>query len=126
MPRLRVEFLERVESFCDRVLDLTDALERQRRPKRIVDQVSAAGTSVGANLFEASQAMSKPDFCRCCAIAAKELSETMFWLRLVARREWVKPKLLDNLEAECLELQKIIGTMIARTKPAPRQRVRSG
>ncbi|TVQ64528.1 MAG: four helix bundle protein [Phycisphaerales bacterium] len=123
MPRLPADFLERVESLCDRVLDLTEALSGGAYPRRILDQISAAGTSVGANMYEANQAMSRADFVKCCGIAAKELSETIFWVRLVGRRHWIEPSRLAPLEAECLEVLKIIGAIIARTKGAPRPTV---
>lgn len=116
MPRLQSELLARVEQFCDRTLDVVDAIRAGAAPARVLDQMAAAATSVGANLFEASEAMSRADFCKCVGIALKELNETRFWLRLVGRRGWVKPERLLGLEAECLELQKILGAMVARTK----------
>jgi four helix bundle protein len=53
-----------------------------------MDQIAASGTSVGANTFEADEAMSRKDFCKALGIANKELNETRFWLRLFVRREW--------------------------------------
>ena len=120
MPRLQYEFLERVEHLCDRVLDVAEELGRQRRSFRILDQIIGSGSAIGANLFEAAEAMSKADFVKCLAIANKELNETMFWIRLVGRREWITADRLGPLENELLEIKRIIGTMIARTKANPR------
>ena len=119
MGRLRGDILERVESFADRVVKVADALESRRTSRRIVDQVLAAGTSVGANVFEADEAMTRADFVKCLCIATKELNETRFWLRLIGRHQWIKNDRLASLLEESVELKKVFGTMISRTKHSP-------
>jgi len=116
VARLSEELLERVEAVCDRVLDLAEALDKQRRPRRIVSQIIGSGTSVGANVFEADEAMTRPEFARCLAIAVRELNETRFWIRLVIRREWIPGDRLAALLDECDQLKRILGTIIARTR----------
>ncbi len=119
MARLQAPFIERIEAFCDRVVHVATALSEKNVSRRIVDQLMAAGTSVGANTFEADEAMSRSDFSKCLAIALKELNETRFWLRLAARHGWVPAKRLDPLMAELQEIRSVMGTMIARTKRKP-------
>jgi four helix bundle protein len=120
VARLKQEFLERIELFAHRMVDLAEALGKQRRPQRIVSQIIGCGTSVGANAWEATDAASRPDFCKCLGIASKECSEARFWIRFVATRQWVTPKRLEGLEQEAIELQRIFGTMIARTRTTAR------
>lgn len=116
MGRLRPEFLERVTTFSHRVVDVADALQRDRRSIRIIDQVIGAGTSVSANLSEANEALSRPDFCRCVGIALKELAENRFWLRFVATRGWLDAKRLDPLLLEAAEIRKIVGTILTKSR----------
>jgi four helix bundle protein len=116
MPRLQPELLQRFEGFADRVLHVAASLEEAKVSRRIVDQVIGSGTSVGANVFEADEAMSRADFTKSCSIALKELNETRYWLRMIGRNGWVKPARLEGLEQESLELKRILGSMIARTK----------
>ncbi len=116
MARLREEFLQRVESFGDRMLDLVDALERKRVRERVLAQMTGSGTSVGANAYEAAEAVSRNDFCKCVGICVKELSESRYWIRLSGRRAWVKPGQLKDLERESVELAKIFGSMLSRTR----------
>jgi four helix bundle protein len=116
MARLRDEFLLRVESFCARVVDVVEALDGQRRSRRVLDQLIGCGTSVGANVFEADEAISKKEFVKCLAISVRELNENRFWHRMIGRRKWIAPVRLKTLEAECNELRKIMGTMISRSK----------
>lgn len=115
MGRLRALTLERVEAFGDRVLDVAEALQRQRRFGRVIDQLAGC-TSSGANVYEADEAMTRKDFARCLGIVVKELNETRYWLRLVSRRGWIKPSLLLPLIQECEELKSVFGSMIVRTR----------
>lgn len=116
MGRIKLETIDRTTQFACRVIDLAEALEAQRRSRRIVDQVIGAGTSVGANLAEASEAMSRADFVRSLSICVKELSECLFWFEIVTRRTWVSPERLQPLVAEARELKLILGAMISRTR----------
>lgn len=105
MARLQPELLMRVEAFADRMLDLASALAKAKVHARVIGQLVGCGTAVGANVFEADEAMSRADFCKCLAIAVKELNEARFWIRLVARQGWVASRRLTGLEAECVELK---------------------
>lgn len=116
MGRLQDKFLDRVDSFADRVLDVVEAIADECRSGRIVDQMSGAGTAVGANVYEADEALSRPDFCKCMGIALKELNEARIWLRLVVRREWIPASKLEPLQTEANELRRVLGAMIARTR----------
>jgi four helix bundle protein len=116
MGRLPDEFLSRIESFADRVLDVVEVLEATKCPRRRIEKLGAAGTSVGANAFEADEAMSRPDFVKTLSIVNKELNETRFWLRLVTRRGWIPATRLTDLLVEAETLKRIIGAMIARTR----------
>ena len=114
--RIRGDLLARVESLCDRVLDVADALARQGVSRRIIDQFVGAGTAVGANVFESDEAMSRADFVKCLAIASKEANETRFWLRLIGRRGWIDSPRLADLEQECQEVRRVMGAMIVATR----------
>ena len=118
MGRLQIDTLDRVECFCDRVLDVVAEIERQHVSRRILDQMTGAGTAVGANLYEADEAMSRKDFVKCLCIANKELNETRFWVRLVGRRGWVNSTRLSPLLEEINELRRVLGSIITKTSAA--------
>jgi four helix bundle protein len=117
--RLQPEFLDRVEVFSDRCIAVAEQLDADRRFRRIVEQVAASGTSVGANLAEADEAMSTADFRRCLAIANKELAETRFWLKLIVRRGWLQESRLQPLREEIEEIKRIVGSILTKTKAKP-------
>ena len=61
-------------------------------------QLLRCGTSIGANVEEATAAQSKKDFITKMSIASKEARETKYWLRLLD-----KSKLVDLDYAEYLK-----------------------
>lgn len=115
MGRLHQQTLDRAEAYADRTLDVVEALEKQRRSRRIIDQLAGAGTSVGANVFEADEAMTAKDFAKSLGIVAKELNECRFWLRLIGRRGWIPAERLGTLLQETEELKAMFGSMVVRT-----------
>lgn len=53
--------------------------------RSIKDQLIRSVTSIGANYAEAQDASSKKDFINKIYIAKKEASETIYWLKLIAK-----------------------------------------
>src|SRR5207248_8467314 len=111
---------ERSFEFACRIVRLTEHLARKSFVARtIARQLLDSGTSVGANLEEASAAQSKPDFISKCSIAAKEARESRFWLRLLITCKLVDGKRLSPLVIEAGELLAITSTIVknaAKTK----------
>ena len=81
-------------------------------------QLLRCGTSIGANVNEASAAQSKNDFIAKMSIASKEARETLYWLRLLKE---ARIATLDYCEEIALadEMVKII-TAIVKTAQAKR------
>ncbi|KAF0153651.1 MAG: hypothetical protein FD143_183 [Ignavibacteria bacterium] len=65
----------------------------------LLKQLLRSGTSIGANVHEASAASSKRDFLNKMAIASKEARETEYWLKLISESNLIsfdfKPFLLE-------------------------------
>lgn len=53
-------------------------------------QLLRSGTSIGANVEEATAAFSKKDFAAKMSISSKESRETRYWLRLIQQSQIVK------------------------------------
>lgn len=51
----------------------------------ISKQLLRSGTSIGANIEEATAAQTKKDFATKMALASKEARETRYWLRLLSK-----------------------------------------
>ena len=73
-------------------------------------------TSVGANVREAINAQSKPDFIHKLSIAQKECDETMYWLELLKDTNFINEKEFDEIYPKCTEVLKIIRSIIITAK----------
>ena len=77
-----IEFSLSIVKYCE-VLE-------QNRKYVIAKQLLRSATSISANVFEAQNAESKADFIHKMKIAAKETSETLYWLIPYERSEGYK------------------------------------
>ena len=67
--------------FSLEIIKYCEALELNKKFV-IANQLLKSGTSIGANVREAQNAESKPDFVHKFKIAEKEIEETNYWLEL--------------------------------------------
>ncbi len=72
--------------FALEIIKYTGLLEKDRKFV-LATQLLKSGTSIGANVREAQNAESKPDFIHKMKIAAKEADETEYWLLLCDKTE---------------------------------------
>lgn len=76
-------------------------------------QLMRSGTSVGANVQEATAAQSRRDFINKMSIAAKEAKETRYWLIILSEGNMIEydfPQLLGEIDEIIKILSKIIIT----------------
>ena len=71
----------------------------------IFDQALRAGTSIGANVHEASYGASKADFTNKLQIALKECYETEYWLELMRRTELVSEEVAKSMLSDCKKIR---------------------
>jgi four helix bundle protein len=89
-------------------------------PKNITNleyskQLVRSSGSVGANYIEAEDALGKKDFGMRIKISRKEAKESWYWLELTEpREEQLKEK--ERLLKEAIELTKIFGSIVEKTK----------
>lgn len=103
--------VEKTLAFSLAIIKYCEALE-QNRKYVIARQLLRSATSIGANVFEAQNAESKADFIHKMKIAAKETSETLYWLILCERSESYQfdKKLKEDIEEIIRILSKIISS----------------
>jgi len=107
---------ERLLDYGARVVKLVTALPPTAVARRIGDQLLRSGTAVGANYEEAQGAESKLDFLHKMQIALKEVRESHYWLRLLAKAEVVAEERLAPLIDESLQLRAILSKAVATAK----------
>ena len=78
----------------------------------LAKQVLKSGTSIGANVAEASAGQSKADFIAKMSIASKEARETEYWLSLLRDSTLIAGQLADPLLAEAQEIRKMLTSIV--------------
>ena len=74
----------------------------------LCNQLLRAGTSIGANNAEATSAISKADFKSKSYIALKEARESLYWLELLHRNNYLTDVQFNSLYRDCEELVKVL------------------
>ena len=107
---------ERLLVYGATIIKLVESLPSTIAGRRIGDQLLRSGTSVGANFEEAQGAESKNDFAHKLQIALKELRESNYWLRLLAKTEMLPQQALEVVIGESDQLKAILSKSIATVK----------
>jgi four helix bundle protein len=105
--------LEKSKTFAIRIVGLYKHLCSDKKEFVMSKQILRSGTSIGANLSEATYAISRKEFLAKKYIALKECSETEYWLELLHNTAFLTDTEYDSMLADCQELLKML---IAATK----------
>ena len=107
---------EKSFEFAIRIVNLCKYLNETKKEFVLSKQLLRSGTSVGANVAEAEQAQSTPDFVSKMSIALKEASETKYWIRLLASTNYLTEAETVSILNDCVELEKILVSIIKSSK----------
>ena len=102
-------------NFAVRIVKLNQYLTKKKEFV-LSNQILRSGTSIGANVAEAEQAQSTADFISKMSISLKEVAETKYWLRLLKETKFISQKEFDSIFNDCVELEKILVSIIKSTK----------
>ena len=109
----KVDIRERTFEFSVQIIKLYQYLQNEKREFTLGRQLLRSGTSIGANVEEATAAQSKKDFVAKMSISLKEAREANYWLRLLKRTGYIKK---EALIIESGEIMNILGAIIRTTK----------
>ncbi|MFQ5425039.1 MAG: four helix bundle protein [Phycisphaerae bacterium] len=103
-------------ALAERVLALADRLPNNTKGWVVGKQLIRCGTSVGANIREADNALTDAEFSNKCSIARKEASETYYWLELCQRAGILSGDVLIETLREADEITRVLSTIVRRTQ----------
>ena len=106
------------KAFALRVIKLYKYLCGKKREFVMSKQIMRSGTSIGANVREATRAQSTPDFISKMNIALKEAEETCYWLELLHESEYLDEKAFNSLYSDSMELLKILASIVKTSRAA--------
>ena len=105
--------VERSFAFALRIIEVYKLLSAEREYV-LSKQLLRSGTSIGANVAEATATYSKREFAAKMSIASKEARETHYWLELLTRGGLTQ----HDLTAELNEAKQLINILTAIVKTA--------
>ena len=130
MSEIGDKIQEKCLAFSDRVIKLNDELLEQASTHRshtshispqtsrvpvhlqsvaaLTNQLLRSGTSIGANNAEATNAVSKADFKSKSYIALKEARESLYWIELLKRNNYIDENTYQSIYNDCEELIKLL------------------
>jgi four helix bundle protein len=102
--------------FAIRIVNLYKFLVYEKKELVMSKQILRSGTSIGANIREAEHAQSRADFINKLNIALKEANETEYWLELLLRTEYINRSQYDNINKDCIEVNRLLISIIKTSK----------
>ena len=102
--------------FAVRIVNLCKYLQSEHKEYLLSKQLMRSGTSVGANISEAQQAQSRPDFINKLNIALKEAYETNYWLRLLHETAFLTNDEFESIISDSQELERLLIAILKASK----------
>lgn len=94
--------------FAVRIVNLYKHLTSEKKEFVLSKQLLRSGTSIGANVSEAQRGQSKADFKAKMSIALKEANETLYWIRLLSKTDYLADSQFTSLETDITEIIKLL------------------
>ena len=107
---------DKSRKFALRIIKLSQYLCVDKKEYVLSKQLLRCGTSIGANIVEAHNAMSKREFISKMNIALKEAAETEYWLDLLKESDYISSKAFKIINSDCEEIKKLLVAIIKSSK----------
>lgn len=104
--------VDKSKRFALRVIRLYKHLIENKKEYVLSKQLLRCGTSIGANVREAINAMSKREFIAKMNISLKESAEAEYWLELLHESDYISTKEFTSIYADCSEIKAILSSII--------------
>ena len=102
--------------FAVRIINLYKHLKSTHKEAILSKQILRSGTSIGANVCEATRAQSKNDFIAKINIALKESYETDYWLRLLSDTDFITKEEFKSIYSDCQDVSNILAKILITSK----------
>jgi four helix bundle protein len=113
---MQTQLGDRILEYAARIVKVVGSLPKTLIGRRLGDQLLRSGTSVGANFEEPQAAESKDDFIHWLQVALKELRESNYWLRLLAKTGTLPQQRLETLIEESNQPVAMLSKAVAKVK----------
>jgi four helix bundle protein len=108
--------LEKAFGFSVEIVNFCCDLPKDSAGIAISSQLVRSATSIGANIEEAQDAMSRADFLKCMNIALKEARESRYWLKIISESKLTVGKKVSDLVGGADQLVRMLTKIVKTTK----------
>ena len=103
---------QKSKAFAVRIVRLSRYMQQSQAEFILSKQIVRSGTSIGANVYEATQAFSHADFSHKMSIALKESVETQYWLELLHETDFLSSSEFQSLYEDNQELTRLLTAIL--------------
>ena len=94
--------------FALRIVKLYKWLGDTKNEYVLSKQVLRSGTAIGALLAEAQYAQTSKDFIHKLSISLKEANETIYWLELLYKTDYISKQMYQSIHSDNTEILKLL------------------
>ena len=100
--------LEKSKAFALQTIKLYKYLAEEKHQYILSKQILRSGTSIGANIREATRGQAAPMFYSKMNISLGEAEETAYWLELIYESDYISKNQFESLYTDIDELIKLL------------------
>lgn len=97
--------------FAVDIVNLYKHLCEDKKEYVISKQILRSGTSIGANLVEAQNGISRKDFLSKVFISQKETAEISYWIELLLETNYINKEEFNRINSKCIELNRLFNSI---------------
>ena len=102
--------------FAVRIVNLYKVLTKNHKEFVMSKQLLRSGTAVGALIREAEHAESKADFIHKMSISLKEANESLYWLILLQKTEYLSGIEFESIHNDCEQIVRMLASIVKSSK----------
>lgn len=107
--------INKSKDFAIEAINMYKLLKDEKKEFILSKQFLRSSTSIGANIREGLNSISKKEFISKLNISLKEAYETEYWLELLFETDYIDKKQFESLKLKCIEIIKLLTAIIKTT-----------
>lgn len=107
-----LEVWQKAVEFADKVIDISEKIQTDRKHFRLIEQLESASTSIAMNIAEGKGRYSKKEFIQFLYFARGSLYETITLLVIFHKRDWISDTQLVEIKSIGGHIGKMLSGLI--------------
>lgn len=107
-----LEVWQKAVEFADKVIDIYEKIQTDRKHFRLLEQLESASTSIAMNIAQGKGRYSKKEFIQFLYFARGSLYETITLLVIFHKRDWISDTQLVEIKSIGDHIGKMLSSLI--------------